>query len=231
MSTEATLARRLSAEALGTALLLAAVVGSGIMGERLAAGNIAVALLANTLATAAILVVLIEIFTPVSGAHFNPVVTGMFWMRGEIGRAQALAYVLAQIAGAILGVAVAHVMFDLPIAQSSNAVRAGTGQFVSEIVAAGGLVLTILGIRRARPEAVPQGVGLFIASAYWFTASTSFANPAVTIARAFTETFAGIRLIDVPLFVLAQCIGAGLGAAIFSFMIERTGASEPKARL
>ncbi|WP_293473671.1 MIP/aquaporin family protein [Phenylobacterium sp.] len=200
--------RRLAAETLGTALLLAVVVGSGIMGERLAGGNDALALLANTLATGAGLVVLITVFGPVSGAHFNPAVTLAFAIRREIGPRLALAYAVAQAAGAVLGVFAAHAMFAEPILQVSAKLRDGPGQAWSEFVATFGLLVTILGTVRFRPDATPAAVGLYIAAAYWFTASTSFANPAVTLARSLSDTFAGIAPASAPAFVAAQIAGA-----------------------
>jgi glycerol uptake facilitator-like aquaporin len=200
--------QRYAAEALGTALLLATVIGSGIMGERLAGGNVALALLGNTLATGAMLVVLIGMFGPISGAHFNPAVTAVFALKGEITSADAVGYVVAQIAGGIVGVLIAHAMFDESVLQISAKVRSGPAQWLSEWVAAFGLVATILLTLRASPAAVPASVGLYITAAYWFTASTSFANPAVTVARALSDTFAGIRPADVPPFVLAQMLGA-----------------------
>ena len=215
-----TLARRLAAEALGTALLLAVVVGSGIMGQRLSAGNDAIALLANAIATGAGLVVLIGVFGPVSGAHFNPVVTLVFALRRQIGRGPALAYAAAQVAGAVAGVWAAHAMFALPILQVSPHLRDGPSQAWSEAVATFGLILTILGTLRFRPAAVPAAVGLYITAAYWFTASTSFANPAVTLARALTDTFAGIAPASVPAFVAAQFAGA-LAAAAFAAWLYR----------
>lgn len=205
------IARKLCAEALGTALLLAAVVGSGIMGERLAGGNVAIALLANTLATGAALVVLISIFGPVSGAHFNPAVSLVFALRRELPGREALGYVAAQFAGAILGVFAAHAMFAAPILEVSHKLRDGPAQWFSEGVATFGLVLTILGAVRFTPRAVAALVGLYIASAYWFTASTSFANPAVTVARALTDSFAGIAPASVAGFIAAQILGALLG--------------------
>jgi glycerol uptake facilitator-like aquaporin len=207
--------RRVVAEVLGTALLLAVVVGSGIMGQRLSAGNDAIALLGNTLATGAGLVVLIEVFGPVSGAHFNPAVTFVFALRREIGVRLALAYVAAQVAGAILGVWAAHAMFAEPIFQVSTKLRAGPAQVWSEAVATFGLVLTILGTLRLRPKVTPMAVGLYITSAYWFTGSTSFANPAVTLARSVSDTFAGIAPASVPGFWLGQLAGA-LGATLLS---------------
>lgn len=207
----APLAKRLVAEALGTALLVATVVGSGIMAETLAGGNIALTLLANTIATGAILFVLITIFGPVSGAHFNPVVSGVFVLRGELSIGLLAAYGLAQIAGGIAGTVLAHAMFEQSLLQVSLHERTGPSQWLSEAVATFALVLTILGTLRARPSAVPASVALVIVAGYWFTASTSFANPAVTIARALSNTFAGIAPSDVAAFIAAQIIG-GLGA-------------------
>lgn len=207
--------RRLVAELLGTALLLAIVVGSGISAERLAGGNVALALLANAVATGAGLIVLILLFGPLSGAHFNPAVTVMEAARGALPRIEAVAYLFAQTAGAVGGVVVAHAMYDLaPLAASTHA-RAGTGQLTSEVVATFGLLLTILGIGRSRAALVPYAVGLYIAAAYWFTASSSFANPAVTLARALTPTFAGIRPGDVPGFIGAQIAGAALAGLAY----------------
>jgi glycerol uptake facilitator-like aquaporin len=202
------LSQRLSAEFLGSALLLATVIGSGIMGETLAAGNIAIALLANTLATGAILAVLITMLGPLSGAHFNPAVTAVFVAKRHMTPGDGAGYVIAQIAGALAGVLLAHAMFDMPILQLAQKARSGWSQGLSEAVAAFGLLLTILLTMRTRADAVATSVGLYITAAYWFTASTSFANPAVTLARAFSDTFAGIRLADVPLFVVAQIAGA-----------------------
>ena len=201
------LARRLTAEVLGTAFLLAAVVGSGVMGERLAGGNSALALLGNTLSTATALVVLISIFGPVSGAHFNPVVTGHFLLRKEIGAATAGLYVVAQFLGAMAGVWLAHAMFALPILEMSGKMRAGPAQWLAEFVATFGLIATVAGSRHA-PDRTPLLVGLYIAAAYWFTASTSFANPAVTVARALSDTFSGISPSSVPGFIAAQVAGA-----------------------
>ena len=210
---------RLVAEGLGTALLLAIVVGSGIMGERLAGGNDAVALLGNTVATGAGLVVLITIFGPLSGAHFNPVVTLVMALRREIGAGLAAAYVLAQTMGAVLGVWVAHLMFAVPVLEVSTKLRDGPGQVFAEAVATFGLILTILGTGRARPDFTPTAVGLYITSAYWFTASTSFANPAVTLARSLTDSFAGIAPGSAPGFMAGQVVGAllawGLSARLF----------------
>lgn len=210
--------RRMLAEFTGTLLLLATVVGSGIMGAKLSGGNIAIALLANALATGAALFVLISVLAPVSGAHFNPAVTGVMLAKGEIERALAIGYVAAQIAGGVAGVLLAHGMFDLPLAQISATARSGTGQWLSEVVATAGLVLTILGLRRHRADALPMAVALYIVAAYWFTASTSFANPAVTVARAFSDTFAGIRPVDVLPFIGAQAVGAVVGVLIDRFL-------------
>jgi len=210
--------RQLTAEALGTALLLATVVGSGIMAERLAGGNEAVALLGNTVPTGAILFVLITILGPISGAHFNPAVTLAFRIRGEIATPNAVAYVAAQALGGIIGVWAAHLMFDMAVLQISSTVRTGPAQWFAEVVATFGLVLVIFGGLAARPAAVPALVGLYITAAYWFTASTSFANPAVTLARAFSDTFAGIRPIDMPPFILAQVVGAVIAVALAGWL-------------
>lgn len=210
--------RRLVAEALGTGLLVATVVGSGIMGDALSADD-AVSLLANTLATGAILVVLITILGPVSGAHFNPAVSLVFALRGELGRRMALGYAVAQVFGGIAGCLLAHMMFDLPVWQVSTTVRTGSGQWIAEAVATFGLIATIVGGLRARPDAVPVLVGLYITAAYWFTASTSFANPAVAVARAFTDTFAGIRPTDLPGFVVAELAGAVLALAFTRWLL------------
>ena len=211
--------QKLGCEALGTALLLAIVVGSGIMGEALSGGNDAIALLANTIATGAGLYVLITIFGPVSGAHINPAVTLAFLLRKEISAKLAMAYIVMQVLGGIAGVSLAHAMFDLEIVQVSINVRSGAGQVLGEAVATLGLVLTILGALRFRPESVAVAVGLFITAGYWFTSSTSFANPAVTIARTLSDTFAGIRPEDAPAFIFAQLIAAALavGAARLLF--------------
>lgn len=205
--------QRLVSEFLGTALLLATIIGSGIMGERLAGGNMAIALLGNTLATGAILVVLITVFGPLSGAHFNPVVTLAFALRREISLPIACGYAVAQTVGAIAGVWTAHLMFSEPIVQISTHVRDGSGQIASEAVATFGLVLTILGALRFRPGFVPAAVGLYITAAYWFTASTAFANPAVTLARSLSDSFAGIAPSSAPAFIAAQIAG-GLAAAL-----------------
>jgi glycerol uptake facilitator-like aquaporin len=215
--------RRLAAEALGTALLLAIVVGSGIMGERLAGGNAAIALLGNTLATGAGLMVLITMFGPLSGAHFNPAVTLVFALRREIGWTMALGYLVAQLVGAILGVWAAHAMFAEPIWQVSTKLRDGPAQAFSEFVAAFGLIAAILGSIRFRPEATPMVVGLYITSAYWFTASTSFANPAVTVARALSNTFAGIAPTSAPAFIVAQLLGAVAASAVMGWLLKDQG--------
>jgi len=200
--------RAILAEALGSFLLFATVIGSGIMGERLAGGNVAIALLGNTIATGAILFVLITMFGPVSGAHFNPAVTLVMRLRGEISSRVAMTFVAAQLGGGILGVWVAHLMFDLPILELSTKVRAGPGQLTGEAIATFGLILTILGTVRMRPTAVPASVALYISAAYWFTSSTSFANPAITIARSLSDSFAGIAPACVPGFIAAQLAGA-----------------------
>ncbi len=208
------LSRRLLAEGLGTAILVATVVGSGIMGERLAGGNQAIALLGNTLPTGAILVVIITIFGAVSGAHFNPAVSLVFATRGEMLWSEVLPYVVAQCVGGMAGTVIAHFMFDLAPLVIGIKGRGGPSQWLAEAVATFTLILTILGGLRYAPTAVPWLVGLTITAAYWFTASTSFANPAVTLARGFTTTFAGIALNDVPGFILAQLLGAALGASV-----------------
>jgi glycerol uptake facilitator-like aquaporin len=214
-----TLGRRCVSEAVGTALLLAAIVGSGIMGERLSGGNVAMALLANTLATGATLVALILTFGPISGAHFNPVVTlsdasqhGMPWR-------EVPGYIAAQIAGAFLGVAAAHLMFGEPVFSASHHVRTGASQWFSELIATFGLLAVIWGCARVRSSAVPFAVGAYITGAYWFTASTSFANPAVTLARAATNTFAGIRPSDAPGFIVAQFAGAAAATLLFRWLL------------
>jgi glycerol uptake facilitator-like aquaporin len=207
------LARRLGAETLGTAFLLATVVGSGVMAQKLAGGNVAIALLGNTLPTGAILVVLILIFGPVSGAHFNPAVSYALAMRRELSWPDAGAYAMAQVAGALVGVWAAHLMFDLPLWQISTTVRTGPGQWLAEFVATFGLLLTIFGCVARRQEPA-YAVGLYITAAYWFTASTSFANPAVTLARSLSDTFAGIAPAGVAAFILVQVLGAQAAAAL-----------------
>jgi len=216
------LPRRLAAEALGSAMLVATVVGSGIMADRLT-DDAALALLGNTLPTGAILVVLITILGPISGAHFNPAVTLVFALRREIETGAAFGYVAAQILGGIAGSLVAHAMFELPLLQFSATARTGTGQWIAEAVAAFGLVFTILAGLRFRADAIPWLVGLYITAAYWFTASTSFANPAVAIARAFSDTFAGIRPADLPGFIAAELFGALLALAFAGWLL-----AEPK---
>ena len=210
--------QKLGAEALGTALLLAIVVGSGIMGETLANGNDAIALLGNTIATGAGLVILITIFGPVSGAHFNPAVTLAFALRREISPALGGTFVLVQLIGGVVGVFLAHIMFDAEILQQSAKARTGMGQITGEAVATFGLVLTILGALRFRPESVAVSVGLFITAGYWFTSSTSFANPAVTFARMLTDTFAGIRPMDAPGFIVAQLFAAALATVTAHYL-------------
>lgn len=217
-----TLTRRLVAETLGTALLLAIVVGSGIMGERLAGGNVAIALMANTIATGTGLVVLILTFGPVSGAHFNPAVTLADAWQGGLAWRDVPGYIIAQMLGAFIGVAAAHGMFDLPLYFASAHVRTGASQWLSEFIATFGLLAVIWGCVRRHPEAAPFAVGAYVTSAYWFTASTSFANPAVTLARAATDTFAGIRLADAPGFIVAQLVGAVVSTLVFNWLMPST---------
>lgn len=233
-----TLDRRLVAEWLGTFSLLATVVGSGIMAERLAGGNVAVALMGNTIPTGAILIVLITVFGPVSGAHFNPAVTLSFALRREIPPREAALYAAAQIVGGVAGVLAAHVMFEHPLIDPSTTQRTGVGQWAGEFVATFGLVGTILACLRARPQAVPMAVGLYITAAYWFTSSTSFANPAVTIARALSNTFAGIAPADVAAFVGMQLLAAVLATWFFRWLLmedaacrlaAKSGRSDPDA--
>ncbi|WP_095200526.1 aquaporin [Mesorhizobium carmichaelinearum] len=216
------LRRRLAAEALGTAMLVATVVGSGIMASRLT-GDVALSLLGNTIPTGAMLVVLITTLGPVSGAHFNPAVTLVFGLRRDIGWLAVLGYIAVQILGGLAGTLVAHAMFDLPLLEVSATVRSGQGQWLAELVATFGLVFIILAGLRFRSDAIPWLVGLYITSAYWFTASTSFANPAVAIARAFSNTFAGIRPLDVPAFIVAELLGALLALALAGWLL-----SEPR---
>lgn len=219
------LSKRLAAEFFGSAFLLAAVVGSGIMGVKLADGSAAIALLANSISTGAALAVLITVFGPVSGAHFNPAVSAAMLIREGFPPFDAAAYALAQVAGAFAGVMIAHAMFDLPLVQVSQTVRTGTGQWIAEAVATAGLVLTIIGVSRTNPSAVAIMVALYITSAYWFTASTSFANPAVTLARSITATFAGISPGSVAAFIGAQIVGmvAALGVAHLVFSEAPSG--------
>jgi glycerol uptake facilitator-like aquaporin len=214
-----TRARRIAAEAVGTAFLLAAVVGSGIMGERLAGGNVAIALLANTLATGAMLVTLILTFGPVSGAHFNPAVTLADASQGGLPWREVPGYLAAQIVGAFAGVAAAHLMFGEAVFSVSRHVRAGSAQLFSEFVTTFGLLCVIWGCARLRSSAVPFAVGAYITGAYWFTASTSFANPAVTLARSASDTFAGIRPEDAPGFIIAQLAGAAAATALFRWLV------------
>ena len=212
--------RKLMAEVIGTAFLLAAIAGSGIMGDALANGQVGAALLPHSLAVGAILFVMITLFGPVSGAHFNPVVTMVFALKGEIERRDAVAYIAVQILAGILGVLAAHLMFDLDIAQVSGKQRTGVGQWSAEVIATAGLILVILGGLRTNPAFIPAMVGLYIMAALWFTASTSFANPAVTMARILTNTFSGIQPGDAPAFIAAQIVGAlggwGLANAVWS---------------
>jgi glycerol uptake facilitator-like aquaporin len=219
MGVETSFARKLAAESIGTALLLAAVVGSGIMGDRLAGGNVAIALLANTIATGAALVALILMFGSVSGAHFNPAVSFADASQGGLRWSEAAAYAIVQIVGGVAGVALADAMFGEPVFAWSTHVRSGWPQLLSEATATFGLLAVIWGCARRRPDAVPFAVGAYITSAYWFTASTSFANPAVTIARSLTNTFAGIRPADVLGFIAAQVVGAALATALFRWLV------------
>ena len=212
--------RRLFAEWLGTLFLLATVVGSGIMAEDLSGGNVAIALLGNTIPTGAILVVLILVFGPISGAHFNPAVTLAFYIRKEITKRDAFLYVVIQIIGGIIGVFIAHLMFENPLIDPSTHARTGASQWLSEFVATFGLVATILGCLKSRAEVIPFAVGLYITAAYWFTSSTSFANPAVTIARGFSDTFAGINPAHVPAFIGMQLLGAIVATITFKWLLE-----------
>jgi len=222
---EPPLGRRLAAEGVGAFFLFATVIGSGIMAENLAGGNDAVALLANTLATGAILFVLIAMLGPISGAHMNPAVSLVAALRRELGWRDAAAYALAQLAFGILGAWAAHLMFDLPTLQLSVKARTGLGQWTGEAIATFGLILTILGTVRHRPDWVPASVALYIAAAYWFTSSTSFANPAITIARSLSDSFAGIAPADVPAFVAAQLLGALLASLVARALFPAEGKS------
>jgi glycerol uptake facilitator-like aquaporin len=219
------LARRVVAEAVGTALLLATVIGSGIMAERLAGGNVAIALLANTVATGGGLVALILTFGGISGAHFNPAVTVADASQRGLRWGDVVPYVLAQVIGAFVGVALAHVMFDLPIFSASRHARSGLGQLAGEFTATFGLVSVIWGCSRSRPAATPFAVAAYITAAYWFTSSTSFANPAVTLARAASDTFAGIRPADAPGFIAAQALGASAATLLFRWLVPNLPAS------
>jgi glycerol uptake facilitator-like aquaporin len=217
-------ARSLTAEALGSFFLFATVVGSGIMAESLASGNVAIALLGNTLATGAILFVLITMLGPISGAHFNPAVSLVMWLRKDLGASLFVAYVAAQLLGGIAGIWTAHLMFEQPVLQLSEKVRSGGGQWIGEFVATFGLLFTILGTLRWRESAVPASVALYITAAYWFTSSTSFANPAITVARSLSNSFAGIAPTDAPAFIVAQLAGA-IAAMFFGNLLFGAGRS------
>ena len=225
------ISRRLIAESVGTAFLLAAIVGSGIMAEGLSGGNEALELLCNSTATGAILVVLISVFGQVSGAHLNPAVTLSFAVRREIGAVLAVGYVLAQVIGGVLGTLIAHVMFNENLLQISTKARVGTGPWFAEALATFGLIVTIFGTQRWKADMVPVTVGLYIASAYWFTASTSFANPAVTLARTITNTFAGIQPSHAPAFIVAQLVGALAGALFCRFIFVQMTQNANRRRL
>jgi glycerol uptake facilitator-like aquaporin len=214
------LTRRLAAEGLGTLILVMAVIGSGIMAENLAGGNQAVALLCNTIATGAVLYVIITIFVAVSGAHFNPAVSLVMMLRGELDLRTTLAYIAAQIIGGCIGAVLAHLMFGLDLFQLGSTARTGLGQWAGEFIATFGLIATILGCLRFKPEAVATADGLYITSAYWFTASTSFANPAVTVARSLTDTFAGIAPGDAPGFIVAELLGAVAAAYLVRWLLK-----------
>ncbi|MEE2694599.1 MAG: MIP/aquaporin family protein [Pseudomonadota bacterium] len=220
------LVRRLTSELVGTAFLLACVIGSGIMGENLSPNNDGIALLGNTIATGGILVVLILVFGPISGAHFNPAVTLSFLIQKQISVREAMYYWACQIAGGLLGMLAAHFMFELPLFQLSTNVRTGGSQWLAEAIATFGLVATIIGCLKSKPAAVPYAVGLYITAGYWFTASTSFANPAVTLARSFTNTFSGIAPINAPGFIIAQVIGAIAATYCFMWLLKDKGASD-----
>lgn len=216
--------RKLFAEWLGTFFLVAVVIGSGVMAERLADGNLALALLGNTLPTGAILVVIILIFGSISGAHFNPAVTLVFLIRREIDARTAVYYAVVQIIGGICGALIAHIMFELPLIEASTTTRTGFGQWVGEFVATFGLIASILGCLKTRPEAIPYAVGLFISAGYWFTSSTSFANPAVTIARTMTNTFTGIAPANAPAFIIIQLFSASIAAVVLGWLLaEKEG--------
>lgn len=218
--------RALAAEAIGSFFLFVTVIGSGIMAERLAGGNVAIALLGNTMATAAILFVLIAMLGPVSGAHFNPAVSLVMALRRELAWREVPPYILVQTGFGVLGAWAAHVMFDLAVLQTSVKSRTGIGQWTGEGIATFGLILTIIGTARHRPQWIPASVALYIAAAYWFTSSTSFANPAITIARSMTNSFSGIAPADVPMFIVAQLVGALLGAGVGGYLFARS-ISEP----
>lgn len=214
------LSRQLFAEGLGTAFLLATVVGSGIMGDQLSGGNVAIALLANAIATGAILVVLILIFGPISGAHFNPAVTLSFAIQREIGIGLGVVYIIVQCIGAVVGVMAAHLMFGEPLLTPSTTLRTGLGQWAGEFIATSGLIATIIGCVRTRPDTVPYAVGLYITAGYWFTSSTSFANPAITLARSFTDTFSGINPAHMPLFITVQFAAAVVVTVVFVWLYK-----------
>ena len=224
------LTRRLAAEGLGTGFLVMAVVGSGIMAAKLAGGNGAIALLCNTLATGAVLFVIITIFAPISGAHFNPAVSLVAMLRGELDRTTTLAYIVVQIVGGCVGAVIAHLMFGLDLLQLGTTARTGLGQWAGEFIATFGLLGTILACVRFKPDAVATAVGLYIISAYWFTASTSFANPAVTIARSLSDTFAGIAPGDVAPFIVAELLGALAAAALFAWLLAVPAAPVKKSK-
>jgi len=225
----ATPARLFAAEAIGTALLVATVIGSGIMAERLAGGSVGLALLGNTLSTGCMLVVLILVFGPISGAHFNPAVTLVFVALRELRVSRLVPYVAAQVLGAVAGTVLAHAMFAEPLLQTSTHLRTGGAQWLSEVVATFGLVGTILAVARSRPSAVAYAVGLYIAGAYWFTASTSFANPAVTLARSLSDSFAGIAPASVAGFVLAELSGGALALVVFRWLLAPPPALAPRS--
>jgi glycerol uptake facilitator-like aquaporin len=231
MSETPGLVRRLAAEGVGSFFLFATVIGSGIMAENLAGGNDAVALLGNTIATGAILFVLIAMIGPISGAHFNPAVSLVAALRRELAARDALLYALAQLAFGIIGAWAAHLMFDLPTLQLSARARTGLGQWTGEAIATFGLILTIIGTVRHRPALVPASVALYITAAYWFTSSTSFANPAITVARSLSDSFAGIAAQDVPAFIAAQLVGALAGAGLAAFLFPRPAAVDPVDRI
>ena len=212
--------QKYAAEFIGTAFLLATVIGSGIMAEQLAGGNVAIALLGNTIPTGAILVVLITMLGPISGAHFNPAVTLIFAMKRDISVTDSLVYLVMQVLGGLVGMLAAHLMFEADLFQTSQHIRTGSAQWFAEGVATFGLVFTILATLKANESAVAMAVGLYITAAYWFTASTSFANPAVTIARSFTDTFSGIRPVDMPLFIVAQLVGAVIALTVCTWLLQ-----------
>lgn len=220
------LARRVAAEAIGSFFLFAAVIGSGVMADALAGGNVAVALIGNTLATGAMLFVLVAMLRPISGAHFNPAVSLVYVSRGELSSRDMAAYVAAQLIGGVLGAWAAHLMFDLPLLQLSSKARSGIGQWTGEAIATFGLIVTIIGTVRHRPALVPASVALYITSAYWFTSSTSFANPAITVVRSLSNSFAGIAPQDVPTFVLAQLIGAAAAALVSRALFDERPTSD-----